>query len=236
VRGVSILFVGYVSSGCANSTDPEWQLRHDRIIAIRTTPATVAAGGTAMIDAFVTDVGGTVSVEPPIAASTGPSTPPSLGDAVVPDGAGGWLVAAPKASVLDAVRMEIGLDPAAPIPLQIVTTFAVGGQMLEGTKTVELGAEHDNPSLGPVTIDGVPPAAPIVVPFDTDVALAIDVDSSFQVNWLTSCGSFNNSDNEHAAMLHVHPTDARTGELVVVVRDTEGGVAWQNWSIMSAAR
>ena len=229
----AIAVVAVSAAACANNTDPRWELRHDRIIALRTTPPHVPADGTQAIDVFATTAGTGVAVEPPTLAAAAPGTPPGLRGAVVPDGSGSWTVVAPDQRTLDAVRGELGIDAAAPVPLELQVELAVGGATLVATKTTWLGDDHDNPAVGTVTIDGASPAMPIVVPFDQDVVLAIDADPSIAVNWMTSCGSLNNDDNEHSAILHVHPGDATAGQLAVVVRDTLGGVAWQSWPIQS---
>jgi hypothetical protein len=35
----------------------------------------------------------------------------------------------------------------------------------------------------------------------------------------------------HLAHVHVLPADPQEGELALVVRDLQGGVVWQTWSI-----
>jgi len=221
------------AAACNNNTDPRWQLRHDRIVAIRLTPAHVAAGQVAVLDALVTSVDGGLAVQPPVVAAAA-GAPASLDGVVTSDASGGWQVMAPDAAALDAARTDLGLAAGAAIPLELSTTFAVGGEALNATKRAWLGDVHDNPVVGPVTIDGAAPGDAITVPFDTDVALVIDADPADHVNWLTSCGSLNSDDNEHAVLLHVKPGDETSGDLVVVVRDPEDGVAWQRWPIQSA--
>ncbi|HEX3758077.1 MAG TPA: hypothetical protein VHW23_05205 [Kofleriaceae bacterium] len=225
------ILVAVALAACTNDTDPRWQLRHDRIVAIRTTPSHVPAGQTAVIDALVTSVDGGPAVQAPSAATaTG-----ALAGAVAPDGQGGWQVTAPDAAALDAARAALALAPGAPVPLEMSLRFEVGGETLTATKRAWFGDAQDNPTVGPITVDGAAPAAAIAVPFDADVALAIDQPAADRVNWLTSCGSLNNDDNEHAALLHVNPDDVTAGQLVVTVRDPGDGVAWQIWTMTSVA-
>ena len=225
-----VLVVVVAAAACGNDTDPRWQLHHDRIIAVRTTPSHVAAGQLAALDALITSIDGGLAVASPVQAAS-PAAPPGLEAAVAGDGSGGWQIAAPDAATLDAARAALGLAPGAPVPLDLAVTFDVGGELLAATKRTWLGEPRDNPAVGPVTIDGTTPGAAITIPFDTDVALAIDVDPTYPVNWLTSCGSLNSDDNEHAVLLHVERDDPTSGQLAVVVRDGDGGVAWQTWSI-----
>ncbi len=215
---------------CDNNTDPRWELHHDRIIAVRVTPPHLPAGASAAIDAFVTSGEAGVAVQSPTQV-TAPSPATSL---VTTDGTT-WQITAPDDDLIAEARAALGLPDGAPVPVELTTTFEIDNLELVATKLVYFGDAADNPIVGAVTIDGVPPTDSITVPFDTDVQLAIDADPTFTVNWFTSCGSLNDDDNEHAVLLHVHPADRLVGQLAVVVRDTLGGVAWQSWTIMSAA-
>jgi hypothetical protein len=213
---------------CATNADPPWQLRHDRIIAVRVTSPHLLAGQVAEIDALVTSVDGGVAVQTPMAAS---ASAPLAG--VVSQTGSGWQVTAPDDATLGAARAALGLADGAVIPLELSTTFVVGGETLVAKKRVYFGDTHENPVPGAVTVDGVPPESAGPVPYDTDVALRITEDSANNVNWLTSCGSLDNDNNEHAALLHVKPGESPNGQLVVVVRDPLGGVGWQTWPLSS---
>jgi len=233
-RGVRWAIAAAVAlAACANNTDPRWQLRHDRIVAIRTTPSHVPAGQTAVIDALVTSVDGGPAVQAPTAV-TQAATVPALAGAISTDGHGGWQVTAPDAAALDAARAALALAPGAPVPLELSLRFAVGSESLTATKRAWFGDALDNPTVGPITVAGAPPPGAITVPFDTDVPLAIDQPAADRVNWLTSCGSLNDDDNEHSVLLHVNPDDPTAGQLVVTVRDPGDGVAWQIWTMTSA--
>ena len=234
MKALAAAAVLVTAAGCGNDTDPRWQLRHDRIIAVRTTPSHVAAGQVATLDALITSIDGGLAVASPVQAASA-ATAPGLAAAVTADGRGGWQITAPDAGTLDAARAALGLASGAAVPLDLTLTLDVGGELLAATKRTWLGDARDNPGVGPVTVDGVAPGPAITIPFDTDVALAIDVDPSYPVNWLTSCGSLNSDDNEHAVLLHVERDDPTSGQLAVVVRDGSGGVAWQTWSIAAPA-
>ena len=219
---------------CDNDTDPRWQLHHNRIIAVRVTPPHLLAGQTAEIDAFITsDDDGPATALPTLVALE-PGAPASIASSIVaPDGNGGWQVTAPSDDDLAMARTTLGLAAGAPVPINLVATFSVGGETLAGIKLVTFGDTGDNPTLGVVTVDGVTPTdgMTIDVPYDMDVQLAITQDMADNVNWLTSVGSLNDDDNEHAALLHVNPKDRTTGQLAVVVRDPTGGVVWNNWAM-----
>jgi hypothetical protein len=212
---------------CDNNTDPRWQLHHDRIIAVRATPSHTLAEATTTLDAFITSFdAGPATVQP---SSVAPAS--DLGGAVIAEQGGVWSVTAPTSEQLDALRTKESLAADAPVEVDVDVTVLVGMQQLVAIKQLWFGDSQDNPVVGTVTIDDAAASDPISVPFDVDVALAIDSQIDNRVNWLTSCGSLNSDDNEHAALLHVNPADPVTGAFAVVVRDPLGGVAWTSWQI-----
>jgi hypothetical protein len=208
---------------CDRDFDARWQLAHDRIIAVRTTPATLAAGDTAVVDAYVTSVAAGPSVASPTLLAS---------DQLAIDGTS---ITAPDEAQLAALRTAGNLAANAPVPVELTTTFVIDDATFVATKTVILGSHADNPTIGAVTLDGVAATDPIMVPYDTDVLLLADEDPTILVNWFTSCGELNDDDNEHTAKLHVKPGDPLSGQFAIVIRDLVGGVAWQDWSMQSAA-
>ncbi|HUJ57374.1 MAG TPA: hypothetical protein VLX92_02745 [Kofleriaceae bacterium] len=217
-------------AGCLSGIDPEWQLDHDRIVAIRATPPHIPLGGTSTLDGLIAHKGEPTDLEQPIAAGA-PTAVEGLGDAVTFDGQH-WNVAGFNEAQLDQARLDLGLAAGAPVPLDVIVQFAdSGGVQLVGKKTVWLGDSADNPaSVGDVQVGGTPPGASITIPSDVDVPLSTDTDTANMVDWLTSCGTMHD-DDEHAAFVHVQPSDSHAGELALVVRDPLGGVVWQVWPI-----
>ncbi|MEP6863033.1 MAG: hypothetical protein ABJE66_20575 [Deltaproteobacteria bacterium] len=209
--------------GCLGDIDPEWQLDHTRIIAVRATPPHIPAGATSQLDMLVATKGAGTSTPPPDGVIV--VSPMSLAGAL-----SGTTVTAPSEDRLAAARTELGLMPGVPVPLQLAIAYG----SLAATKTVFLGDAGDNPVLANVTIGGAPaPAAGqmITVPPDTDVHMSVDADDSVMlVDWLTSCGTMHDFDL-HASYIHVLPDDPQSGELVVELRDNTGGVVWNVWPI-----
>jgi hypothetical protein len=224
-----------VLAACTNDVDARWQLVHDRVIAVRATPPHVPSGASAKLDALVTSRDGGAMVIAPLGAEVDPRAAGELAGDVMPDGQGGWQVTAPDAATLAAARATLGLGPTDPVPLPVDTAWSVGGETLVATKQVLLGDAADNPPLDAVTVNGVAPVSPITIPFDTDVTLSVAAAATWQVNWLTSCGTMNNDDNEPTAVLHVNPDDPQSGQLVLVERDPSGGVVWTIWDISASA-
>jgi hypothetical protein len=215
-------------AACTNEVDPQWQLDHERVIAVRATPPRIASGETSVIDALLGHKDAPPDAGKPDDAAI--ESPSGL-DGALAHGAAGWTVTAPSDAQLAAVRAQLGLDADAPIPLQIELTFEATG--LHVLKIVWLGEHTDNPTIDPVTIDGSgAPAAgtQLSVAAGVDIPLAVEFDDSYVINWLTSCGTMHDFDLPRA-YLRVEAADPHSGALGVVVRDDMGGVDWRVWPI-----
>lgn len=215
------------AAGCIEPIDARWQLDHDHVVAARATPPRIRSGEQTAIDALVAHAGRGVSVENPLSAEVGSARfAPFLAEH---DGV--WTLTAPDAEMLATARPAMGLPDDAPVPVDVLLTFPRSTDRSQPDpvrvkKTVWLGEPSVNPALPPITIDGVAAGNEVVVPIDRDVYLSAD--TNLRVNWLTSVGSLF-QDDVATSFVHVLPDDRHEGELVVVVRDAEGGVAWQVW-------
>jgi hypothetical protein len=216
-----------VLAGCSADVDPDWQLSHDRVVAVRAAPPRLAPGEVATIDALLGHAGQPPDgVDPDTAEVVSPA---SLAGALGRQ-ATHWTVTAPGDDRLAAARSELGLDAGAPVPLRLRVGFTQLGQT--ALKVVWLGQHTDNPVIDPVTIGGMDglAQAQLTVPAGVDVPLVVSFDATYNINWLTSCGTMHDFDLA-MAHLRVEPEDPHTGTLAVVVRDALGGVAWQLWPI-----
>lgn len=216
-------------AACFDAPAPEWQLDHDRVIAVRASPPGIAAGGVATLDALVAHAGAPVAVEQPVEAAAIAPAAGLAGAVALAEGA--WQVTAPGDAQLASARAALGYAEGAPVPLDVLVEVPGGsGAPLAARKTVWLGEPRANPpEVGVVTVAGAPPGAELVIPRGVDVPLAVDPgDPGATVMWLTSCGTMHD-DQERAAFVHIGPGDSRDGQLVLVVRDGQGGVAWQVW-------
>lgn len=194
------------------ASDPPWQLAHDRVIAVRFDPPHVPPGEVATIDALIAHADGPVTVEVPRSA-TASGAPGGLFTAVhyYIDH---WRIDGPEDAALDPARDELGLAAGAPVPIDV--TLALPGP-LYAKKTAWLGDAHPNP-----------PAPALSYGANLEVGreyeLEIDPPPGGSVRWLTSCGELRDDTRPRA----VHVIDAPCeGELVIVVRDPDGGTAWQ---------
>lgn len=235
-RARVVLVLATAAAGCIDPLDPQWQLDHDRVVAVRAKPPHAPAGTIAKLDALIAHKGAPTDVEQPDAVTAAPSTPGDLFTAVN-FSAGQWYVAVPDEAGLDAARAALALPAGAPVPLDLFMEFPPSnGVRLIAKKTLWLGDRGDNPAPPAPTLDGdgAPFAAPpIIVPRDREVVLAVDLDASWTASWLSSCGTLFD-DDEHRARLRVQPNDRTSGELALIVRDPAGGVVWQVWPIEAA--
>lgn len=201
-----------VAAGCVETHEVQpWQLDRDRVVAVRATPPHIAPGEIAMFDALLANDDGPTTVEPVYNAAS-PYAPGDLYSAVhfYIDH---WQIDGPSEERLAVARAELGLPPGAPVPLDV--TLELRGP-LYAQKTVFLGDSRDNPA---------PPALAHGPDLDVgrEYTLEVQPPPGGSVRWLTSCGRLRDDTTPRAT----HVVDERCdGELVVVVRDADGGVAW----------
>ena len=220
------LVLAVALTGCVDDTSPPWQLDHDRIIAVRATPPRIAAGEQAVIDGLIGFQGAPVAEQSPVDAEV--LSPAGFAPVLHNDGAR-WLVTAPSAEQLAAARAGLGLADDALVPVQLEVGYAGG---LRATKTVWLGGAAANPAMTNVEIDraAATQAALVVAPLrDVPLSIALD-DATYDVTWLSSCGTMHDFDLP-SAFLRVEAADPKTGQLALVVRDSAGGVSWRVWPI-----
>lgn len=199
-------------AACDTATvDPPWQLAHDRVVAVRVNPPHVPPGETATFEALLAHADGPTTVAAPVNASA--SGAPGRLFTVVHYYFDHWRVDGPDDAALAPARAELGLPDGAPVPIDVLLELP---GPLYAQKTVWLGDAHDNPP--PPALAHGPVLAPGAYP------LAVDVAPDWSVRWLTSCGSLEGDATPRAIHRVDEPCD---GELVVVVRDPLGGVAWQ---------
>lgn len=224
MRRLAILIL---AAGCGGAIDPEWQLDHDRVIAVRADPPRIASGQTSTLDALLGRKGMAPFVADPESAMV--VSPMRFAGALRQEGQQ-WVVTAPAVADLDAARSELGLEPGVPVPLRVRVTFSLDQS---ATKIIWLGELVQNPVLDPITIDGMDGLmlAELDVGVAVDVPLAVELDPEvYDIEWLTSCGTMHDFDLPHA-YLRVEPEDPQSGSLAIVARDNVGGVSWRVWSV-----
>jgi hypothetical protein len=231
----ALLFV-VVATGCVDKIDERWQLDHDHVIAARATPPRIRAGEATNLDALVAHADGPVTIENPMTAEVATSGFERYLERI--DGA--WQLEAPDAQVLAAARPGMHIADDAPVPVDVLLTFPHPDGLDRASldpyrvkKTVWLGEPSTNPVLPAITIDGQPApdeGGEIVMPIGRDVYVSVDAPQGLRVNWLTNVGTLF-QDDVAKAYIRVAEQDRRDGQLVVVERDSQGGVAWRVWSM-----
>jgi hypothetical protein len=202
-----------VAGGCTESPTLEpWQLDHDRVVAVRANPPHVAPGTIGMLDALIAHADGPVTIEPPRNASA--ATAPGDLFAAVHFNIDHWQIDGPDEAQLADARAALGLAADAAVPLDV--TIELPGP-LYALKTVWLGDTRNNPPAPAVVLD---PALVVGARYQ----LRFDPPAGGSVRWLTSCGTLRDDTTADATLAVDEPCD---GEVVVVVRDDAGGVAWQ---------
>lgn len=240
----ALALLAALSAAC-DDTDPQWELDNDRIIAVRASAPRLAAGDRATLDVLVTAEGRGPFVMPPAGALVVPVDPkspnaqpvelPASLTGVLRIENGQWTVVAPSAAELDAARGQLGIAAGEPVTLLVGVRVDPGAGPLDAVKAVQLGvpATVGNPTLGAVTINGVPAQDGLVLPRDTDVPLTVEVGADDEVYWLSSVGALSDEEDPVAELKYdsedsdEHLTD---GHIAVVVRTKEGGVTWGFWT------
>lgn len=217
---------------CGQDVDLPWQLDHERVIAVRATPPRIAPGQRSQLDALLGRAEGAPYEALPDRIEV--VSPQSLASALTTTD-GTFSVLAPSESTLAAARTELGLAEGAAVPLQLRVGFADTERT--ALKVVWLGEAGGNLALGSALVGGEDALTKdaLEVQPATEVRLEVPFDASYNVNWLTSCGTMHDFDLARA-YLRVEAADPQAGHLAVVVRDERGAVAWRVWPIAAQPR
>ena len=227
--------VGAVSTlaACNGDVDAQWDLDHDRIVAIQASKPGLLPGETAELTGLVGHKGARTEVRSPLVVivpdlPNRSPTPAGLKATVHTDG-GRWFVTAPGEAVLDDARTELGLALTDPVPVTLGVSY---GETLNAITTVRFGVDAQNPALDMPSLDGVVLAADAAPHLGAlvDARLEIAIPTTIDVNWLTSVGTMHDFDLAKA-YIRVEKGDPIDGELAVVLRDRLGGVAWEVWPL-----
>lgn len=227
---ISTICIAALALGACNDATLPWQLDHDRIIAVRASPPHIAADGRSSLDMLITTELDGPSVVVPQTAAVVPEQfemGAALPVMAIPED-GGWTVVAPDADTLAAVREARGWPADMPLPVRIAVTVEIADKQLAAIKTVYLGSDRDNPTLGSVTLDGQPARDGLIVSVGADVPMTVTAQESDEIDWLTSFGELRDPADTLATLRTDEPV---SGQVAVVIRDSEGGVVWGSWSI-----
>ncbi|CAN5694359.1 hypothetical protein BH11MYX1_BH11MYX1_31460 [soil metagenome] len=214
-------------AACTGNVDPAWELDHDRVIAVKMEPPRLQPGESSTMTALIGHKGAPPDEQAPITAVV--DSPSGLASALAQTSTG-WTVTAPPDADLAAARTELGLASSDPVPLRVKLTFPTNDPV--AYKIVWLSDSAANPVIDPITIDGMDALmeTSLTVAAQTKIPAVVAFDETYDINWLTSCGTMHDFDLAKA-YLKVEPGDSQSGTFAVVVRDLRGGVAWHLWPI-----
>ncbi len=229
---VAVLAIGGLVA-CGGDVDEQWDLDHDRIIAVRADKPGLMPGETAELTGLIGHKGAKTEERSPLVVivpdiPNAPPTPDAL-KATVHTDSGKWYVTAPDAATLAMLRTQLGLGPTDPVPCTLGISY---GETLNAITLVRFGIDAANPVIASPMLDGMPLAADAMphVGALVDVRLAVTIPDKIELNWLTSVGHMHDFDLA-MAYLRVEKDDPIAGELAVVLRDRLGGVTWEVWPI-----
>jgi hypothetical protein len=209
MRRILIAATALSLAACAESTSMAL-LDHPQILAVRADPPAIPAGGEARIEVLAGDASGALFVVAPETMATEVDAP------LAQRREDGWYIVAP---------LELPSDQT-PLALPIEVTLTIDDLVLAASKTVILGAEATNPVIDAVEI-------PAVVARGTETAiLATGSGGTGELGyaWYTSIGELDSYRSADATFL---AGDAPgSGEVLVVIRDAQGGVTWQTVPIV----
>lgn len=182
------------------------RLDHAQILAVRSEPAAVAPGGRAKIDILAGDDAGTVFEAKPdsvtaISRQTGPLAVERTAD--------GWYVTAGGAAEIATIEVALEID----------------GVEWRATKSLVVNAIAENPRITTMQIDGTD-TDQLVAATGTKPALTVIGEGiePFKYAWYSSVGDLEKYRQPTAVLDAAEPAE---GHVVIVVRDSAGGVNWQ---------
>lgn len=215
------------AAGCDDNGSPA-ELDRPRVLAVQVSPPHLGPEESAPVDVLVGRDDGTTRVMAPDSVEVMGAPSGSPVSSMVGHGPDGWAVACPDAQVLAELRGEMGLAEDDPIPIGLALEVEVEGELLTATKVVYLGSQGQNPRLIGISAAGAAEEEGVlVIAAGDEIAIAAEGaegDSDLSYAWFTSVGDIDLYLSEAATLTATdQPAD---GQLVLVVRDQQGGVAW----------
>ncbi len=230
-------------AGCDSFKSPS-ELGAPQVIAVRAEPAQLAPMGRAKIELLVAGLDETprvvapdsLIISPDVARLAAPDGGAPIGmDAqaalaqLIEHTADGWFVVAPSEEQLALVRQLAGLAADAPVPVPVRATVSIDGLDKRADKTVLLGQEVANPTISSVTIDGAEiPMEGANVTAGKDIQVRAEASGGVGVlgfSWFSSIGEVDLFRSQESKLKV--KKEPKAGLVLVVVRDTQGGIAWK---------
>lgn len=217
-------------ASCADDVAQPYDLDHARILAVRTDLAQLGPGDRSALEVLVTDSAASPYLASPaqLEVRLAPELArPELASLLVssPDG---WAVHAPDADTLAQARAALGLPASEPLPLPLTLRVRTADGVLEAQKVVLLGAHLPNPPAPEISL------LERAVGQDTELSLeALAMPQDASVRWFAWPGELT-SYTQPAATWTLSPDERPQARLALVLRNPQGGIAWQVRSLPAA--
>ena len=176
------------------------RLDHAQILAVRSEPAAVAPGERAKIEILAGDDSGAVfEADPDLVTS----------ELSVERTADGWYVTAGATPEIATIAVALEID----------------GVVWRATKSLVVNARAENPRINSMQIDGAA-SEELVAAAGTKPSLTVTGEGTqpFKYAWYSSVGDLEKYRQPTAILDAAEPAE---GHVVIVVRDSTGGVSWQ---------
>jgi hypothetical protein len=221
-------------TACTPVTE-SWELDHARVIAVRLDPPSLGPGQQGKLTALVVSDDGTpMEITPAIAIV--PTEDPVTNSAIKIE-LGTWAVTAGDATAIAAARAAAQLPDMVPLRLKVGARFVWGEIQRDTLKDVVLGdSAASNPDAPQITLEGVAisNASPTTLTRGTTYQFGLSnfaADPTLAFQWAVSTGQLTKSETT-GPLLEIDDTAiAGPANLLVVVRNDRGGVAWATATI-----
>ncbi|HEU0036029.1 MAG TPA: hypothetical protein VFQ53_35700 [Kofleriaceae bacterium] len=198
------VFVAVFAVACDSEPDAA-RLDHAQILAVRLEPAHVAPGGRARVTLLAGDDAGAVFEADPDSLSALGNAGPML----VEHATDGWYVTA----------------GAQPDIATIGVTLTIDGTEWRAEKAFVVSEQAENPHVATMQVDGAPSTEVVAaVGAKPELTAVGEGQEPLAYAWYSSIGDLQYYRQQTAILDAAEPAD---GTVVVVVRDSVGGVDWQ---------
>jgi len=222
-------FATWTLVGCT-PTKQSWELDHARVIAVRLDPPSLAPGQQGKLTALViSDDGTPKEITPAIAIVP---TQDAVTNRAIKIETGTWAVVAGDANAIAAARAAAQLPDMVPLRLKVGARFVWDDVQRDTLKDVVLGdAAASNPDAPQLTLDGVAvtSASRSVLARGKSYQFGLSnfaADPTLAFQWAVSTGQLTKSETP-GPLLEIDDTAINgPANLLVVVRNDRGGVAW----------
>jgi hypothetical protein len=239
MKRLAIQFALCMTLGLTSCVDlsQRWELDHARLLAVKLDVPALAPGQQATLTAVVVDDDGVASEIAPTVALVASQDPILAKTIAIQPGT--WKVVAGSTESIAAARAALQIPADQPVRVQVGARFSFAGVERDAVKEVLLGEgpppnpPPQNPVAPVLLLAGQPMTAASTAKIGDKVNFSFGnstelADPMLSVQWAISTGKLTKSET-NAATLEL-TTDSKIGpaNIVVVIRNSIGGVSWSS--------